>query len=109
MSSSRALWFWRRRFLNDPTPFLQLSPLRSGPGFYFEQFRIPFTQGKFVPSLIEIGMLVLKKIFKIVSVFLLFPYYLPLEYGVALHMNKSDSPLPKDDLCQLWLQLAQRF
>jgi hypothetical protein len=24
-------------------------------------------------------------------------------------MNKSESPLPKDDLCQLWLQLAQRF
>jgi hypothetical protein len=24
-------------------------------------------------------------------------------------MNNSESPLPKDDLCQLWLQLAQQF
>jgi hypothetical protein len=36
-------WFWRRRFLNDPTPFLQLSPLWRGPGPIFEQFRIPIT------------------------------------------------------------------
>jgi hypothetical protein len=50
-----------------------------------------------------------RRFLKIFSVFLLFPYYLPLEWGVALHMNKSESPLPKDNLCQLWLQLAKRF
>ena len=45
--------------------FLWLSPLWRGPGPLFEQFRIPFTQGSFMPSLIEIGLLVLeKKIFK---------------------------------------------
>jgi hypothetical protein len=45
--------------------FLRLSPLWRGPGPLFEQFRIPFTQGWFMPSLIEIGLLVLeKKIFK---------------------------------------------
>jgi hypothetical protein len=44
--------------------------------------------------LIEIGLLVLEKnIFKIFSVVLS-----PLE-----------SPLPKDDLCQVWLKLSQRF
>jgi hypothetical protein len=32
-----------------------------GPGPLFEQFRIPFTQGWFVPSLTEIGMLVLEE------------------------------------------------
>jgi hypothetical protein len=48
--------------------------------------------------LIEIGLLVMeKKILKILSVFLLFRYYLPLEYGVALDMNNSESPLRKDD------------
>jgi hypothetical protein len=58
-----AHWFWRRRFLNDPTPFLhflKLSPLWRGSGHLFEQFRIPFIQGWFVLSLIEIGLLVLE-------------------------------------------------
>jgi hypothetical protein len=59
--------------------------------------------------LIEFGLLVLKKIFEIFSVFLLFRYYLPLEKGYPLLLNKLDSPLPKDDLCQVWLKLAQRF
>jgi hypothetical protein len=40
--------------------FLLLFPLWRGPGPYFEQFRISFTQGWFVPSLLEIGWLVLK-------------------------------------------------
>jgi hypothetical protein len=44
--------------------FLKLSPLWRGPGPLFEQFRIPFTQGWFMPSLIKIGLLVLEKIFK---------------------------------------------
>jgi hypothetical protein len=44
---------------------LWLSPLWRGSGPLFAQFRIPFTQGWFMPSLIEIGQLVLeKKIFK---------------------------------------------
>jgi hypothetical protein len=38
--------FWLcgwRKFLNDPTPFLRLSPLWRGPGPLFEQFRISIT------------------------------------------------------------------
>jgi hypothetical protein len=63
-----------------------------------------------MPSLIEIGLLVLeKKIFKIFSVFLLFCDYLPFEKGNPLRFNKLESPLPKDDLCQIWLKLAQWF
>jgi hypothetical protein len=43
------------------------------------------------------------------SKFLLFCYYLPLGKGVVLHLYNSESSLPKDDLCQLWLKLAQQF
>ena len=46
---------------------------------------------------------------KFFSVFLLFHYYLPLEKSVSLHLNKLESPCPKDDLCQVWLKLAQWF
>ena len=63
-----------------------------------------------MPSLVEIGSVVLKKkIFRFVNVFPLFPYYLPLEKGVALRLNKLESPSRKDALCQVWLKLAQWF
>jgi hypothetical protein len=52
--------------------------------------------------LIEFGLLLLeKKILKFFSAFLLFRYYLPLEKGDPLHLNKLESPPPKDDLCQV--------
>ena len=38
-----------------------------------------------------------------------FHYYLPLEKGVALHLNKRDFPSPMDALCQVWLKLAPWF
>ena len=41
--------------------------------------------------------------------FLLFRNYLHLEKGGALHLNKLESPSPKDALCQVWLKLAQWF
>jgi hypothetical protein len=48
-----------------------------------------------------------RRFLKIFSVFLLFCYYLPLERGNPLHLNKLEFPAPKDDLCQVWLKLAQ--
>jgi hypothetical protein len=61
--------------------------------------------------LIEIGLLVLeKKIFKIFKECLLFRYYLALGKGVIVfHLYNSESPLPKDALCQVWLKLAWWF
>jgi hypothetical protein len=50
-----------------------------------------------------------RRFFKIFSVFLHFHYYLPLEKGNPLHLNKLETPPPKDDLCQVWLKLAQWF
>ena len=64
-----------------------------------------------MPGLVEIGSVVLeKKIFlNFVNVFSLFRNYLPLEKGGALHLNKLESPLPNDALCQVWLKLALWF
>ena len=36
-------------------------------------------------------------------------YYLPLEKGGALHLNKFEFSSHKDALCQVWLKLAQWF
>jgi hypothetical protein len=52
--------------------------------------------------LIEFGQLVLeKKILKMFSVFLLFCYYLPLEKGNPVRLDKLESSTPKDYLCQV--------
>ena len=47
-----------------------------------------------------------KRFLNFVNVFLPSPYYLPLEKGVVLHINKFESPSHKDDLCQVWQKLA---
>ena len=47
-----------------------------------------------MPSLVEIGPEVLERRF--LTLFLLSPNYLPFGKGVALHLNKLESPSPKD-------------
>ena len=50
-----------------------------------------------------------RRFLNFINVFSLFCNYLPIEKGGALHLNKFESPLPKDALCQVWLKLAQWF
>ena len=45
----------------------------------------------------------------VVNVFLVFHNYLPLEKDRALHLNKRESPSPKDALSQVSLKLVQWF
>ena len=47
--------------------------------------------------------------FNFINAFSLFRNYLPLERDGVLHLNKLESPSPKDALCQVWLKLAQCF
>ena len=44
-----------------------------------------------------------------VDVSSLFHNYLPFEKDGALHLNKLDSPSPKDAMCLVWLKLAKWF
>ena len=84
---------------------------RVGPSFVWNW--IPFSQGGFVPSLIEVGLVVLEnKIFKyrqsILAIWLSSPP--PLENDVAFYLKKKiESPLPKKALCQVWFRMAQWF
>ena len=50
-----------------------------------------------------------RRFLNFVNVFSLFRNYLPLEKGMALHLNKLESPSPKDALCKVWLKMAQWF
>ena len=61
-------WFERKRFLNFDIKislFRYYLPFEKGMSLHLNNLIYPFTQGWFVPSLIEIGQVVLKKkIFK---------------------------------------------
>ena len=50
-----------------------------------------------------------RRFINFVNVFSLFRNYLPLKRGLALPLNKLESPSLKDALCQVWLKLAQWF
>jgi hypothetical protein len=108
------LWFVRR-FLNDLTLSLQFSDY------------LPFKRTwplicKILNSLylrmictIEVWLKLafwfpIKRVLETFSEFLLFcSYHLLLGKRVVLHLYNSEFPMPKDDLYQVWLKLAQQF
>ena len=57
------------------------------------------------PSCFEeniLKFLILRTVKKLIrNVFSLFHYYIPLEMGIAPHLNKIESPSPRDALCQV--------
>jgi hypothetical protein len=60
--------------------------------------------------LIDFAPLVLeKKILKNFQCIFTLSLLSPLGEGLSLPLHKHESPLPKDDLCQVWLKLAQWF
>jgi hypothetical protein len=52
------------------------------------------------------GSVVLKKKLNDSTSFWYFCYYIPFEKELALYLNNLESPLPKNDLCQVSLKLA---
>ena len=95
--------FWFRQCFST---ILLLSPLGKRRGPSFEQTWIPFTLGCCVLSLVDNGPVILESNFNFVNVFSLFRNYLALEKGVALYLNKLESPWPKNALCQVWYKVA---
>jgi hypothetical protein len=91
--------------------FLWLSPLWRGPGPLFVQ-KLEFPSSK--DNLYQVWLNLVcwfwrRRFLNIFNVFLLFCYYVPLEKGYPLRLNKFESPPPKDDLCQVWLKLVWWF
>jgi hypothetical protein len=107
-----AQWFWRRRFLNDPILFLHFCdylPLEEDLALYLNKLEFPSPKGNVCQVWLNLACWFWRRFLKNVSVFLLFCYYLPLESGNPLHLYKLEFLLPKVDLCQVWLKLAQWF
>ena len=80
-------------------PFFLYGIIQFGPKTGL--FPLPLPKDRcFVPRLVEIGPVVLeKKFLNFTNVLSLFRNYLPLEKDMALHLNKLESPTPKDALC----------
>ena len=56
-------------------------------------------------NLVKIGSVVLeKKILNFVNVHYVFRNYLPLEMGMAFHLNNLESLSLKAALCQVWIK-----
>ena len=104
-----AQWFWRRIFLNifnRNLLFRYYLPLEKEP----EETWIPSTQGCFVPSLVEIGPVVLeKKIFKFRQFIFTISWLSPLRKGRGFSFKQNLIPFSQGCICSVWLKFAQWF
>jgi hypothetical protein len=103
-----------RKIFKWPHPtfafFFRLSPLWRGPGPIFENLESPLPKDDLCQVWLKLACWLWRRRFlKNFSEFLLFRDYLPLEKSNPLHLNNLEFPPPKDDLCQVWLKLAQWF
>ena len=105
-----AQWFWRRRFLNFVNVFSLFHnylPLEKAGALYLNKLESPSPKDALCQVWLKLAQWFWRRrFFNFVNVFLLFRNYLPLEKGVALHLNKLESLSPKDALCKVWLKLA---
>ena len=101
-----AQWFYTRRFLKFFL-FRNYLPLEKDGALHLNNF----TKGYFVLSIVEIGRLRFWRRFSSMSMY--FHYIVIISpwkrAALALYMNKLDSPSAWDDICHVWLKLAQWF
>ena len=97
------------KFLTVFSLFRYHLPLEKEQGPLSDQTRISFTQGCFVLSLVEIGSVVLEKIFKFCRYIFILSLLSPLIKERGPSFDRTDSPSSKNALCQFWLKLAQWF
>jgi hypothetical protein len=90
--------------------FKNYLPFEEDLALYLNNFERPLPKDDlYERRLIEIILLVLEtSIFRIFSAYfvLLFLFF---GRGIVLHLNTSESPSPKNDLCKVCLQSAQQL
>ena len=108
-------WNWlpgsrEEDFLISSMYFCNYLPLEKGGALHLNKFKSPLLKDALCQFWWKLAQWFWRRRFlNFFDVFSLFCNYLPLEKGVALHLNKLDSPLPKNTLCQVWLKLVQWF
>ena len=90
--------------------FCNYLPLKRGRALHLNKLEFPSPKNAFWQVWLKLAQWFSRRRFlKVVNLFLLFPNYLPFGKGVAVHLNKLESPSPRDTLCQVWLKSAQWF
>ena len=100
------------RFFNFLKVFLLFRnylPLVKGRALFLNKLESPSPKDALCQVWLKLTQWFWRRFLNFVNVFSLFRNYLPLEKGGVLHLNKLESPAPKDALCQVWLKLAQCF
>ena len=95
-------WIWSRRFLNDSTPFWHFCnylSLEEDLALYLNKLKFPWPKNSLYQVWLNLACWFWRRRFlNLFSVFLLFRYYLPLEMGNPLRLNKFKCALPKNNL-----------
>ena len=106
-----AQWLWRSRFLNFVNVFSLFRiylPLEKGGALHFQKLEFPLPKDALCQVWLKLAQWFWRRRFlNFIIYFSLFRNYHPPEKGTALHLNKLESPSPKDALCQVWLKMAQ--
>ena len=90
--------------------FCYYPPLKEDVTLHFNIFESPLYKDTLCQVWLKLAKWFLRRRFlKVVNVFSLCGYYLPLKKCMALNLNKFEFPLSKNTLCHVWLKLAQRF
>jgi hypothetical protein len=89
--------------------FFDFLPFEEDPDLYLNNLEFPLPKDDLCQVWLKLASWFWRRFLKMFSVFLLFCDYPPLEKGNPLHFNHLESPSLKDDLCQVWLKLAQWF
>ena len=90
--------------------FVNISPLEKGGSLHLNKFESLLTKDTLCQVLMKLAQWFWRRrFFKNINVFSQFGNYLLLEKGGSLHLNKFESPLTKDTLCQVLLKFAQWF
>ena len=108
-----AQWFWRREFFNFVNVFLLFRnnlPFEKSGALHLNKVESPSPKDALWQVWLKLVLWFWRRKFlNFVNEFLVYQNNLPLEKGGALHLNKLESPSPKDASCQVWLKLAQWF
>ena len=104
-------WFWRRKislslYLHY---FVIISPWKRTP-LHLNKLDFSSTKDALCSVWLKLAQWFWRRFSKILSVCICyFVLISPWKRTGALHLNKLESPSPKDALCLVWLKMAQRF
>ena len=103
------IWTNLNPLVNVFSLFRNYLPLEKGGTFYLNKLESPPPKDALCQVSLKLAQWFWRRFFLFRQYIFVILNYLHLEKGGPLHLNKLKSPLPKDNLCQVWLRLTQWF